>query len=155
MRPTPSRSDTNAWQSLRIYFLALVSFVVFPGNVKQQAHGSKSDTFYRYQGVVNVQHIHSIFVNNQLDAQFLFSCMFISILYMFRAAMYPSSGELIISIRCLVYVTLYRRPFDVQVWVRLIQTCTPNGHLYTVTYSRCPIDTINSPYDGHNAARNT
>jgi hypothetical protein len=34
-----------------------------------------------------------IFVNNQLDAQF-FLCMFISILYMFRAAMCPSSGEL-------------------------------------------------------------
>jgi hypothetical protein len=33
-----------------------------------------------------------IFVNNQLDAQF-FLYMFISILYMFRAAMCPSSGE--------------------------------------------------------------
>ena len=35
-----------------------------------------------------------------------FACMFISILYMFRAAMFPSSGELIVSIRHLVYVTL-------------------------------------------------
>jgi len=35
----------------------------------------------------------------------------------------------------------------------LIQNSTPNGHLYTVTYTRC-IDTINSPYDGHMAARN-
>ena len=35
----------------------------------------------------------------------------------------------------------------------LIQTCTPDGHLYTVTYTRC-IDTINSPDDGHMAARN-
>ena len=39
-----------------------------------------------------------------------------------------------------------------QVWMRLqsslIQTCTPNGHLYRVTYTRC-IDTINSPDDGH------
>jgi len=34
--------------------------------------------------------------------------MFISIPYIFRAAMYPSSGELIVSIRHLVYVTLYR-----------------------------------------------
>jgi len=33
-----------------------------------------------------------ILINNQLDAQF-FSCMFISILYMFWAAMCPSSGE--------------------------------------------------------------
>jgi len=49
-----------------------------------------------------------IFVNNQLDAQFFFSCMFISVLYMFRAAMCPSSRELIVSIRHLVYVTVYR-----------------------------------------------
>jgi len=36
----------------------------------------------------------------------------------------------------------------------LMQTCTPNGHLYRVTYTRCRIDTINSPDDGHMAARN-
>ena len=36
----------------------------------------------------------------------------------------------------------------------LIQTCTPNFHLYRVTYTRCSIDTINSPDDGHMAARN-
>jgi hypothetical protein len=71
-----------------------------------------------------------IFVNNQLDAQFFFSCMFISILYMFRAAMCPSSGELIVPTRHLVYVTLYRWPFGVQVWMSLIQTCTPNGVMY-------------------------
>jgi len=59
--------------------------------------------------------------------------MFISFVYMFRAAMCPLSGELIVSIRHLVYVTLYRWPFGVQVWIRLIQTCTPNGHLYRVT----------------------
>jgi hypothetical protein len=38
--------------------------------------------------------------------------------------------------------------------MRLIETCTPNGHLYTVTYTRCRIDTINSTDDGHVAARN-
>jgi hypothetical protein len=77
---------------------------------------------------------------------------------MFRAAMCSSSGELIVSIRHLVYVTLYRWRFDVQVWMRLlcslIQTSTLNGHLYRVTYTRCHIDTINSPDDGHMAARN-
>jgi hypothetical protein len=46
---------------------------------------------------------------------------------MFRAAMCPSSGELIVSIRHLVYVTLYR----------------------------CLIDTFNSPDGGHMAARST
>jgi len=62
MRPTTSRSDTNAWQSLRICFLALFSSVVFPCSVKLQAHGSNSDNSYRFQGVVNVQHIYSSFV---------------------------------------------------------------------------------------------
>jgi hypothetical protein len=52
-------------------------------------------------------HLGIIFVNNQLDVQFFFSYMFISILYMFRAAMWPSSGELIVSIH-LVYVSVYR-----------------------------------------------
>jgi len=42
-----------------------------------------------------------------------------------------------------------------QVWMKhgLIQTCTPNGYLYRVTYTRC-IDTINYPDDEHMAARN-
>ena len=66
--------------------------------------------------------------------------------------MCPSSGELIVSVRHLLYVTVYRWPFGVQVWMSLIQTCTPNGHLYRVTYTRCRIDTINSPDDGHMAA---
>jgi hypothetical protein len=85
-----------------------------------------------------------------------FSCAFISNIYMFRAAMCHSSGELIVSIWYLVYVTLYTWPFGVQVWMRprLIQTCTPNGHLYTVTYTRYCIDTINSPDNRHMAARN-
>jgi len=52
-------------------------------------------------------HLGIIFVNNQLDANY-FSGVFISILYMFRAAMCLSSEELIVSIRHLVYVTLYR-----------------------------------------------
>ena len=34
------------------------------------------------------------------------------------------------------------------------QTCTPDGHLHRETYTRCRIDTINSPDDGHMAARN-
>jgi hypothetical protein len=34
----------------------------------------------------------------------------------------------------------------------LIQTCTPNCHLYRVTYTRCRIDTINFPDDGHTSA---
>jgi len=74
--------------------------------------------------------------------------MFISILYTLRAAMCPSSGELIISMRHLVYVTLFRWPSCMQVG-----TCIPDDHLHRMTYTRCRIDTINSPDDGHIAAR--
>ena len=35
-----------------------------------------------------------------------------------------------------------------------MQTCTPSGHLYAVTYTRCRIDTINSPDDERMSARN-
>jgi hypothetical protein len=153
---------------------------------------------------------------------------------MFRAVTCPSSGELIVSIWHLVYVTLYRWPTGVQVWMRLVRPgwggsilsvlppqytpisvyshlsilppqYTPtsvyshlsilplqyaptsvyphlsilppqyaptsvHSHLnpaepfsskpahqtviYIVTYTRCRIDTINSPDDGHTAARN-
>jgi len=77
---------------------------------------------------------------------------------MFRAATCPSSGELIVSIRHLACVTLYRWLFGVQVWMRLqsrlIQTCTPDGHLHRVTYTRCRIDKINSADDEHMSARN-
>jgi hypothetical protein len=34
------------------------------------------------------------------------------------------------------------------------QTCIPHGHLHRVTYTRCRIDTINSPDDEHMGARN-
>jgi len=35
-----------------------------------------------------------------------------------------------------------------------IQTCTLDGHLHRVTYTRCRINTINSPDDEHRGARN-
>jgi len=69
---------------------------------------------------------------------------------MFRAAMGPSSGELVVSVRHLVYVTLCRWPSGMQVGT----TCIPDGHLHRVTYTRCRIDTNNSPDDGNMAARN-
>ena len=92
---------------------------------------------------------HLIFVNKPTWCR-VFSYMFISILYMFRAAMCPSSGELIVSMRHLVYVTLCRWPSGMQFGT----TCIPDGQLHRVTYTRCRIDTINSPDDGHMAARN-
>jgi len=74
----------------------------------------------------------NIFVNNQLDAQFFFSCTFFPILYMFRVPLCSSWGESIALIRHLVYVTLCRWPSSVQVWVEgsSIQTCTLDGYCY-------------------------
>jgi hypothetical protein len=78
------------------------------------------------------------------------------ILYMFRAPLCSSSGESIALIH-LVYVTLCRWPSGVQVWMELvssIQTCTPDGHLHRVTYTRCCINTTDSPDDEYRRARN-
>jgi hypothetical protein len=59
-------------------------------------------------------HLGIILVNDQPDAQFV-SYVFISILYMFRAALCSSSGESIVSIQYLVCVTLFGWPSSVQV----------------------------------------
>ena len=48
--------------------------------------------------------------------------------------------------RHLVLVTLYRRLSGMP--------CIPDSHLYRVTNTRCRIDTVFSPDDGHNVARN-
>ena len=59
---------------------------------------------------------------NKPDLSTIFSYIFISILYTFRVSMCPSSGELIVSMLhlvyvtlCLVYVTLCRWPSGMQV----------------------------------------
>ena len=88
---------------------------------------------------------HHIFIQQQnsdsckwpIVCTILFSYMFIPNLYMFRALMCSSLGELIVSIQHLVYVTLCR-------WPSGTHTCIPDGHLHRVTYTRCHIDTINS-----------
>ena len=70
-----------------------------------------------------------------------FSCMFISILYMFRVAMCPSSGELLyqcdawfmslcVDDRLVCRLTW---PSDMQVRMKLIQICIPDAHLHRVT----------------------
>jgi hypothetical protein len=56
-------------------------------------------------------------VNNQLAAQLFFSYTFIPILYMFRAPLCSSSGESIVLIRRLAYVTVFRWPFYAFFWV--------------------------------------
>jgi hypothetical protein len=67
--------------------------------------------------------------------------MFISILYMFRATSFSSSGESIVSIQLLVYATLCKWPSGMQVGKE-------------VAYTRSCIDTIDSPDDENEVARN-
>ena len=53
-------------------------------------------------GMNNIKfHFYSLYITNFTHISF--SCMFMSILYVFRVAMCPSSGELIVSIRHLLY----------------------------------------------------
>jgi hypothetical protein len=42
----------------------------------------------------------------------------------------------------------------VQVLDGTSKTCTPDGHLHTVTYTKCRINTIDSPDDEHWGAQN-
>jgi hypothetical protein len=59
--------------------------------LKSKAYGDKivEQKFY----VLLTAHLVIIFVNNQLDAQFFFMYVYFYSLYMFQAAMCPSSGE--------------------------------------------------------------
>ena len=61
---------------------------------------------------------------------------------MFRTTTCPSSEGLIVSIRHLLYVIVCR-------WPSGLQVCIPELHLYRVKYTRCCIDTINPPDEGH------
>jgi len=70
--------------------------------------------------------------------------MLISFLYMFRATMCPSSGEITLFLRHLVSVTLCG-------WL----ICIPDFHPHRVTNTKCHTDTDISPIDGYIVARNT
>jgi len=52
-------------------------------------------------------HLGIILVNNQLDALFQCIYLFISLLYLFRATQCSSSGESIVSIHHLIYITAW------------------------------------------------
>ena len=99
----------------------------------------KSTVVHEFYVLLTV-HLIKIFVNNQFDAQFFFLYLFIPLLYMFRTTMCSSSGESIVSIRPLVYVTIRRWPCGMQVQMEL------QFHLN--------LDTIDSPDDEHMVARN-
>jgi hypothetical protein len=93
-----------------------------------------------------------ILINNQLDAQFLLY-IFISILYMVRATLCSSSGESVVSNNTW-YMSLCVGDRPLCRSGRKFPICIPDGHLHRVTYTRCCIDTIESPDDEHKFARN-
>jgi len=62
---------------------------------------------------------------------------------MFQATMCPSSGEITVSMLHFVFVTLCG-------WLSGI----PESHPQKVTNTKCRIDTVTSPDDGHIAAQN-
>jgi len=72
--------------------------------------------------------------------------MYIYFLYMFRATMCPSSGEITVSMQHLLFVTVW-----MTVWYA---ECIPDSHPHRVTNTKCRIDTVFSPDDGHTVARN-
>jgi len=92
-------------------------------------------------------------VNNLLDAQFFFLNSFTSVLYMFRAALCSSSGESIYQYD-IWYMSLCVGDRVVCRFICPIQTCIPHSYPHRATYTRCRIDTIDSPDDEHKAARN-
>jgi hypothetical protein len=96
------------------------------------------ESFYNFVNKTNL--VHS------------FPCMFISILYMFRTSMCPLSGEITVSMRRLVFVTVW-----LAVWYAgwdEIPSCIPDGHPHRVTNTRRRIDTVISPDYGHILVRN-
>ena len=71
---------------------------------------------------------------------------------MFRAIMCPSSGEMIVSMRHLVFIVLCGLLSDIQ--GGKIPPCIPDSNPYRLTSVKCRIDTVIYPDDGHIVARN-
>jgi hypothetical protein len=90
------------------------------------------------------QHIRCICLILQIKPTWctIFLSMFISFLYIFRVTMCPSSGETTVLIWHLVLVILY--------------LCIPEFYVLMTMYSctKCHIDTVISPDDGHTVAWN-
>jgi len=81
-------------------------------------------------------HLITLYVNDQLDAQFFFVYLCITVLYMFRATKCSSSGQSTVSIRPLVYVTVCRWPcgYNKNVAVRILQSAARLWWYETVRY---------------------
>jgi hypothetical protein len=93
-----------------------------------------------------------ILVNDQLDAQFfsMYLFQFSTCFEQLRAHHQEKQlYQYLIS-----YMSLFVGDRLVCRSERNLPTCTRNGHLHRVTYTRCCIDTIDSPDDEHRVARN-
>ena len=126
------RSSGEATSLSAIQNLYLLSSVNFSTYVFYSRMLSESRWIQNF--VLFTVYLGSILVNNQLDAQFFFRIyLFIPILYMFQAPLYSSSGESVVLIQCLVYVTVCRWPSSVQVWMELLfhpKLHTGRSHTY-------------------------
>ena len=112
-----------------VYWFPLFWHVGFRHSEKKQRCHFQGSIFY----VLLTVHFSIFLVNIQLDANFF--NMFISVLYMFRAAMCSSSGESIVSIRYLVYVTLCRWPSSMQFHPSLHTGRSPiQSDIYQMSY---------------------
>jgi len=85
-------------------------------------------------------------LNNQLDEQF--SCIFISIPYMFRSSHAPINRKIIVWMRYLIYVTVCRWPSGMQVNLHTRGSSTQSD-INQISHSY-----NNSLDDGHMTARN-
>jgi hypothetical protein len=112
-----------------------------PTGIRSLDRPARSQSLYRLSYPA---HLGIIFVNNQLDAQFYF--MYV---YFYSIHVSASHVPIIRRINCINTISGICHSVYITVWCAGL-----NGHLYGVTYTRCRIDTINSPDDVHMAARN-
>ena len=90
---------------------------------------------------------------SQLGARYFLVYLF-QLLYMCRAGMCPSSGELTVSMRHWYIFTLCGWLTGLLVGMSLNPTSRPVSHPHRVKIYQCRIDTISSSSDGHIVARN-
>ena len=90
-------------------------------------------------------------VNDQLDAQFFSMCLFQFSTCFEQLRAHHQENQLYSYLYNIWYMSLCVGDRFV---CRSVPTCTRNGHRHRVTYTRCYIDTIDSPDDEHEVARN-
>jgi hypothetical protein len=88
------------------------------------------------------KYCYAIFVNNHLDAQFFYVYV-----YLYSLRVLGSHVPIIRRINCINTTSGMSLCIDGRLVCRFLHLHA--SHLYRVTYTRCRIDTINFPDDGH------